>query len=410
MNVPPNIPTANTYDVKSVNRVVCILSYTSSASCLMSSLLDNHPNVLDTPDNILGDFQSFWEEHGHLRLDPLLSEFLDRYIMIFDARMKRKGYEGTVDTGETHGFTTLGPNRDECLEVDHAAFKNEVRHLIGETYPVPKKLFFQALHVAYSRASGRGEADNPIIVFGLHSLHYEGRLEGLTDDFSDVYLLQMVRHPLRATASRVRTQIRTDQSVAWGFCKSIAGVSTSGVNSPLVDTACCRAVRMEDLHNAPEQTMRKICEWLDLPWDDSLLESTINGKQWWNGKHSAQVSGFNPSIAAQTFEEYLPSFDRFRLGILLGRKCSAWEYPVHRWSQNLLARVLILPFLMLPFKMELMIFPSLTEYLRTGEGTFLKRIQNWLRGLGAWLVKGRVELLKAWLILVSGRHSEVQLL
>jgi hypothetical protein len=109
------------FGVESVTRVICVMSYTSSASCLMSSLLDDHPNVLSTPDCIMGDFQAFWDTHGHLPLDSLISEFLDEYAVIFDARKKRKGYEGTVETGDTLGFTRLGADRDECLEVDRDA-------------------------------------------------------------------------------------------------------------------------------------------------------------------------------------------------------------------------------------------------------------------------------------------------
>ena len=79
MNVQTNVEPDYTFDVRSVNRIVCIMGYTKSATCLMSSLMDGHPNVLTTPDNVLGSFQDFWQKHGHLRLDQLLCAYLDFY-------------------------------------------------------------------------------------------------------------------------------------------------------------------------------------------------------------------------------------------------------------------------------------------------------------------------------------------
>lgn len=410
MNFLPESGRSPGLDVGQVSRVVCIMSYTSSASCLMSSLLDNHPNVLSTPDNVMGDFQAFWERNASLSLDPLITEFMDEYAMFFDARMKRKGYEGTVETGETLGFTKLGPNRDECLEVDRDAFRRSVHESVDDAHSVPKKLFFQALHVAYGEALRREIADPPVIVFGLHSLIYEGRLQGLLEDFSDVYFLQMVRNPILATASRVRRQIRLDWGVSWGFAKAMIGVCRGGVTSPLVPDSRWRAVRMEDLHSAPEETMRKVCDWLDLPWDDTLLKSTINGKQWWNEKRSTRVSGFSPAIASQSFDEYLTGFDRFRLGVLLGRKCASWDYPVSRWCRNPIVRVMILPLLMIPFKMELLVRPSVRACVQGGTGSLGRRVQRCLRSLAVWFVKGRLEVARAWFLVVSGRDHEVELL
>ena len=283
---------SNNIDVHSLERVVCIMSYTSSASGLMASLFDDHPNVLMFPDNVISSFQDFWEENSSLSLDLLLVKFLDKYTTIFDARTTPAGLEGSAETGEARGFTTLGSDRKEFLEVDRSSFKLHMRELIGDTHPVPRKLFFQAMHVSYSKALGR-QVKDPIIVFGLHSLGHPGRFEGLVEDFSDVWFLYMVRHPVRATASRLRMQIKSGLVGASSFYRIIRGVSTGGLTDPSVPANRWKAIRMEDLHRAPEDNMKNICHWLHLPWNKALLQSTIHGKQWWNQKVSAQISGFN---------------------------------------------------------------------------------------------------------------------
>ena len=108
----------------SVNKVVCIMSYTSSASGLMASLFDNHPNVLMFPDNVISGFQDFWERNESLPLQHLLDKFMEKYITIFDARETPLGLENSAETGESRGFTSLGINRDHHLEVFKVFFCN----------------------------------------------------------------------------------------------------------------------------------------------------------------------------------------------------------------------------------------------------------------------------------------------
>jgi hypothetical protein len=206
------------------------MGYTSSASCLMSSLLDSHPNIISLPDNVVSDFQDFWDINNSLSLDLLLDAFLVKYSIIFDARITPESLKGTAESGEARGFTTLGSERKSYLEVDTSIFKSYMKEYIDNDHPISRKLFFQAMHVAYSKALNR-EVNDPIIVFGLHSLTHPQRIKGLMEDFSDVYFLNMVRHPLRATASRFKRQINHGISISH-FHRIITGVSRSGVTDP----------------------------------------------------------------------------------------------------------------------------------------------------------------------------------
>lgn len=395
------------YDVRSVNRIVCIMSYTSSASCLMSSLLDNHPNILSFPDNIISSFQDFWDINSALSLDPLLDAFLDKYTTIFDARTTPKDLKGTAESGEKRGFTTLGSDRKEYLEVDRTVFKRYMKVFIGDAHPIPRKLFFQAMHVAYSKALDR-EVSDPIIVFGLHTA-YPRRINALMEDFSDVHFLKMVRHPLRAIGSRFRRQIVNGIGLSH-FHKLINGVSRSGFTYPSTSTNRWRAIRMEDLHQTPKKTMKNISHWLDLPWNEVLLESTINGKQWWNEKGGLQISGFNTAISSQTFEDYLSKIDSLRLYIMHARKCSAWGYETPWWSNSFLSKLLVFPLFIFPFKIELMAWSSMMTSIRHSKEPLIKRVWLLLRVIIGGYGLGRIGLFRAWLFTIRGHQTVVELL
>lgn len=402
-----NVKSRNECDVRSITRIVCIMSYTSSASCLMSSLLDSHPNIISLPDNVVSDFQDFWDMNSSLSLDLLLEAFIVKYTIIFDARTTHKSLEGTAETGEARGFTTLGADRESYLEVDRSIFKSYMKEYIDEDLPVSRKLFFQAMHVAYSKALQR-EVSDPIIVFGLHSLTHPKRIKGLMEDFSDVYFLNMVRHPLRATASRFRRQVTHGISTSH-FHRIISGVSRSGVTHPSTISDRWKAVRMEDLHSFPEQSMRHICHWLELPWDKVLLESTINGMKWWNEKQSMQISGFNTSISSQSFEEYLPMLDSIRLEILLGSKCTSWGYKIPWRNENPIIKLLILPFLFVPFKMEIIAWSNIMANIRQEEKSFIKKMWQYSRTLVGGFGLGRIALFRAWVQIIFRHQRNVPL-
>ena len=393
--------------VRSVTRIVCIMGYTSSASCLMSSLLDSHPNIISLPDNVVSDFQDFWDINSSLSLDLLLDAFLVKYTIIFDARTSPESLKGTAESGEARGFTTLGPDRKSHLEVDRLIFRSYMKEFIGDAHPVPRKLFFQAMHVAYSKALNQ-EVSNPIIVFGLHSLTHPQRIKGLMEDFSDVSFLTMVRHPLRATASRFKRQVKYGISASH-FHRIITGVSRSGVTDPSTIYNRWKAVRMEDLHRFPEQSMRHICRWLELPWDKVLLKSTINGKKWWNEKKSLQISGFNTSISSQSFDEYLPIIDSLRLEILLGSKCTSWGYKIPWGNENTIVKLLVLPLLLIPFKMEIIAWSIIMVNIRREKKSFIKKMWSYSRTLLGGYGLGRIALFRAWLQIIYKRKRNISL-
>ena len=395
-------------DPRSINRIVCIMSYQSSASCLMTSLLDNHPNVLSTPDDVLAEFSDFWEENKNLHLNEMIDKFLFYYAMLFDARIKNLG---NVYSGKVLGFTNLGKNRDEFLYVNKDEFKRCMcEYMRNDKYPLSRKFFFQSMHLAYSKALGR-EVTNPIIVFGLHNTNSPDRLKALLEDFSDIEFLQMVRNPIRVVASRFRWQNRLGIDVLRGFGRAAINAGKGGAVDPSTPLDKWRAIRMEDLHGSPEKTLKKICHWLDLPWNENLLKSTVNGKKWWNLSGGIQVSGFSTAIASQAFEDYLPSFDRFRLSVLLVRKCNSWKYALPRWHKSLIAKIIVFPLLLIPFKMELMSWPSLKKnFKKNNDMSIFKRVF-----LCSWEVcsgfgRVRIAMVQVWLLAFKRNSKEAQLL
>ena len=385
-------------EAQKIDRVVAVMTTIRAGSSLMSSLLDAHPNVATSPDCILMGLYEFWQIHNSRPKNELVESFMDYYAVLFDHKGQCKCRRVGPDFGDYLNLSNMGPNRDEPLYVDKEAFKINCLGALGDEHPISRKRFFQSVHLAYSKAWNHC-VENPMVSFGLHIAH-EDKVTEFLEDFPDAFFIQMVRHPINAMGSqlrmlRFRGEIQADTGVG-----IMAMARYMGSPVPAKNRSQWRAVRLEDLHHNSRETMEKLCSWLDLPWNDSLLFSTVNGKQWWNEKNSIQISGSSNAIPAQRFQQYIPWFDRFRLDVLFVPKLDAWGYPVNSIHRRWVIRIVILPLLLLPFKIELI------SIFRSNANSSWRRIIN---GVQAFY-QGRKFLAAAWIRTFRDKRTEVDLL
>ena len=161
--------------------------------------------------------------------------------------------------------------------------------------------------------------------------------------------------------------------------------------------------------------MQRVCDWLQLPWHETLLGSTVNGKQWWNEKSELQANEPNNDvISSHIYKDYIPAFDRFRLNVLSAKICRGHGYAVkarYRWFAT---RLLILPLLAIPLKIEFMSFFSVrwgpfSKGLSTVDPrtkSIIARMPKALYGL----YRGRRIMLGAWLRLFTKDDSRLEMI
>lgn len=355
---------------EALERVVAIVFYGRSGSYFMQSLLDWHPNVISMPPYLPPGFYEFWAQYGHLPGRELIDGFVDYYPVLFDARSQCKSPVCGFDAGEVSGLTRMGPERNEHLGVDRTTFIRSLENIIGNEDRVSRKWFFQAIHVAYTEALGRQINPDPIIIFQLHTPAPSRALK-LIEDFPDTLFLHVIRHPRQSLASHFAVYYK--QGNLAEPTGVMSGIFFGGVPILPEYKQHSRAVRLEDLHNHPRETLQKVCEWLGLPWDDMLMKSTFDGKQWWNVRGSAQISGFSKVTISNKYRKYITPLDKFRLDVLLAPKYQAWNYVIPRWYLSTPVKLLTLPLLSIPFKMEFITVWASLKPNRQSMGIFAGR-------------------------------------
>ncbi len=82
-------------------------------------------------------------------------------------------------------------------------------------------------------------------------------------------------------------------------------------------------VRFEDLKLAPAKTIGYLCEKIGIQWSGTLLQTTRRGRA--NVYYS--TTGFDVRPVYDSYEEFLSTFDRFRVAVVNGYEQKKYGYP-----------------------------------------------------------------------------------
>ena len=257
------------------------------------------------------------------------------------------------------------PNRNETLSIDKEVFWNlmlvKLSSGVSDFHQerVSRKFFFQCIHAAYAETLGRELATpNPLIVFHLHHPSPESAVE-LTRDFPDAKFLHMVREPVPTLGAWFNHMHETRQTTSVDLPKLAIELGITQAY-PLLRAVSnnARAIRLEHLHNDPKGTLEKICNWLDLSWDNVLLSSTFDGKQYFVAYAEKHVTGFHTRHAGTRDNRSTWFVDRVRLKLLLADRYAEWSYDIAPAYSNTAIRWAGVLLWAYPFKMEWRIWKS----------------------------------------------------
>jgi len=260
----------------------------------------------------------------------------------------------TTVEGEGLGFTKMGEDKNQKLGVSKEIFIKHLSNEISGTQTTRKE-FFIAIHRAYARALNKAEISDKRIVFQLHH-PCPINTSVLIKDFPQARFIHTTRMPITGLLSLYKhyyfgVSIENPRSynvdrifwdLAWGIFP---------LHLTLLEGS--RAIRLEDLHKAPEKTLQSLIQFVDLPWDDSLLQSTFDGKKWWNVASAPSLSGFNKvTTQKDRHKELLTGFDQWRYESLFSPLYERLNYEKIA-SKGLLRRCIeFLFYVWFPFKIE----------------------------------------------------------
>ncbi len=104
------------------------------------------------------------------------------------------------------------------------------------------------------------------------------------------------------------------------LCLNLA-VQFENINEKEYEDSKRLVVRFEDLKCKPREELDRICREWEIPWSDSLMETTTGGKKCFYDNGDKQVHDFDLGPVYNQYEEYFSEFDRFRITLI----CAPWQ-------------------------------------------------------------------------------------
>ena len=340
--VPRKIQDLRHYDVLGMDEVVAVSAWGRSASLLLVSFLDGHDDIVMLPGLHSEKILEFFERNSQLSLrDRLLA-----YPRYCEERGRPFHYGDFI-----------------IPETDYRAAIDALLAVYGDRSPAllaARRTFFQFVYVAYGLARGRRPSNpRPLMVFVQHNWE-EAVARALMEDFPKARFIHTVRHPVACFRSSFERNLylgtADGQLPQPAYLKPVLAITAqlTKQDRPHPGTAeRTRAIRFEDLHLYPHETMRSTAAWLQLPWRPSLDASTFNGVPYLMERGATDWVGSQPEQVRNPVRN-VTRRDQALLFALFYENFVAWDLPCplifhYGWFRRLIGMALWV----VPLSMEL---------------------------------------------------------
>jgi len=325
------------YDLTAMDRVVAVLSWGRSGSLLLSSYLDGHDDVMMLPQVCSARLYEFFERYPSLSLGDKLIAY-----PAFEPHYYGRFFDGDF---------AISPARYYAAVQAILEFHGKQPAQLLES----RRSFFLFIHIAYNLALGRPASSHPLIVYAQHLVDDDLAAQ-LVEDFPQARFVHTVRDPISSCDGMFQFTFGT---LSADFPRTYTKAPyTALVYLPDQDgphrgmESRTRTVRFEDMHRDTPQTMRDLAEWLGLPYQATLLDSTFNGIAWtvtrdgktWSGRRLEQIQRSSRNLSAK---------DRALLFASFYENFVDWDYPSPKIFRHPIVRcVVFVSLFAFPTKME----------------------------------------------------------
>jgi len=310
------------------------------------SLIDGHPEIVQLTG--FWFFHAWWNEAKCKdNLDDLITEFIWHNHTAAVHLAKFKSYYNKRER-----WHQLGENKNEHFELDVDAFKRHMRAILSDK-EVNSRNFFLAVNLAYALISGIEIKRTKILFYHIHQL---SGLKDLKADFPEFDMVCSIREPrngLISSAEHWRRFASTTYHprVFYDRLKIIFNES-----EPLLEyTRRFKTLKLEDLHLYSRQVLEEFCAMYGMTFQESMLESSYQGKKWWGDAISGKyLDGFNKNIKKHKGRDKMFGYENFLIEFILASRLRHYGYSYG--MKEIKIYWLVAPFLIfLPMKYELKI-------------------------------------------------------
>ncbi len=326
------------YKWTELNKIVVLNHMLNSGSFYFEQIMDFHPNILCVP--ISGRFEGVYQRRlKYLEGEELLIEIMAQMTGYFHSK-----FEDIWCVGQHHfdGY---------CVD-ENGAFIKEL--LISPTLFAVKLLeqfrgekavrlksygnFLKILFAAYNNCLSRRKVDAPWILYHMHEVNFPPDKvvkQFNINEFERFENLIIIREPVQHCYSWIKRFVIQQKSSNMA-AKHFLDIIISELGETLekhTEFNNVRVIKFEDLKNHFMGTVHSLCRWLDIPFNDSMLQTTVNGHLIYfpaNTKDGVKyITGTDrTAIGNKTFSDIFTIWDEVRLNMLYANFKNAYGYTL----------------------------------------------------------------------------------
>jgi tetratricopeptide (TPR) repeat protein len=277
-------------------RSAVLLNFGRSGTGFLHSLIDGHPQVATMPGIYMKDFFSpgVWEAVTEPDPAAMAENFCALYEVLFDARIARN-VPGNNDPahfpiGVSEGFSRMGEDGTESLELDRNRFRRYLTDRLKQEAEIDAGRFFVHVHAAFEQTLGRPPAPD-LLFYHIHNPNHFTFIDYLRR-FPESRILMMVRHPLQSLESWV-SKVMNGPGAYPEMVNRVVRMLFA-LDRPEYSLFPAAGLRLEDLKEDPDTTLRRLCDFFGIDMAPSLKRSTMQGLRWWGDPGSVRLKKKDP--------------------------------------------------------------------------------------------------------------------
>ena len=301
--------------IKSNQKVVCLLGFGRSGSLFLHSLLDGHPQISTLPGYF---FKGWFGEKTWSIFQPNFQEINWRETLVekictyfepqFNAHCKKnvigKPNGNTEWFAKNLGFTQLGENHSEVLELDQQKFKSKFIDLSQAYDKIDSRICFELIHEAFDKAYRIPENStqkDKTIFYHLHNPNYY-EFSNFLCNYPSAKFLYVIRNPIQMLESWIAGYINKINKTTSSFqnkiyfnliVKRITRVFHY-MYDPFNDLFETRGVKLEDIKRNYQDLIPNLKNWIGVDYHTALEKSEfLNSKFSRPSASMDMISGFD---------------------------------------------------------------------------------------------------------------------
>ena len=274
--------------------VIALIHFGRSGTGLLHSLVDNHSEVSSLPSIYFSEFfdGENWKKITSKGLDGLIENFIDSYPVFFDSRSSfpvPSNADLIESLGVREGMTNLGENKNEFLIVDKNKFRTLCKDLLSQYEYVDQITFFKIIHVVYEKIINKEKTFKNNIFYHIHNPDPYAKLNFIRSAPETKWLMT-ARNPVENCESWISEPFFNDSTYERVALRIVTMLFD--IDNTIFVGKNAVAVRLEDLKEKPQKTIKSLCKWIGIKEEKSLYQMTAQGKRWWGDKTTPNMTAF----------------------------------------------------------------------------------------------------------------------